>query len=274
MTPDRIVTNAIITLFTFPGAALLLSAAIFGACILVLATTFTRQVAPLKKALQKRLNAVADCVSGDTAERLRASFSRNVGAVHDAMSARDRGSYVLQRAWLDYEQSFVDIEPEVVASSSRAGMFFHGAGDPGRAMDWWANIFVAVGLMFTFLGIVAALSQATAAIGAGQDAQVMQKALAGLLEIAAAKFWTSIAGVGASLVLRLYGRRWRTALERLEDELCEVLDAGVRHISPQVIALRQLVELQKLNGLLEQRPVDRAASALAPAPVLAHVREG
>lgn len=266
MSLDHLFNDALIAVFTFPGAAIMLSGVLLSGCIAVLFTTWSRQVRPLRLALLKRVTEVGSCISGDTPERLRASFARNMGAVHGTMSARDKGSYVLQRAWLDYEQSFVDLEPDEIASSTRSEVFFEGAGDPGRAMEWWANIFVALGLMFTFLGIVAALSQATNAIGAGKDASVMQAALAALLGISAAKFWTSIAGVGSSLILRLYGRRWRQSLERLEDELCELLDAGVRHISPQALALRQLKELQALNAALARVSPARGNEAPVEAP--------
>jgi hypothetical protein len=42
----------------------------------------------------------------------------------------------------------------------------------------------------------------------------MQGALINLLTIAATKFWTSIAGVLASIILRLAARRRRQAIER------------------------------------------------------------
>lgn len=247
MSIDHVFSGLLIRLFTFPGAALYLSGSILASAILVLYTAWVRDVAPLRRALLRRVLAMSEQISAGTAERKRASFASNLEEVDRTMAARDPGSYVLQRAWLEYKQSFVQLEPGVIASSAPAGAFFNGAGVGGRAMEWWSNIFVAVGLMFTFLGIVAALGQATIAISSGQDAIAMRSALAGLLGVAAAKFWTSIAGVGTSLILRLYGRRWRTSLERLEDELCSLLDAGIRHISPQAVALRQLTELQELR---------------------------
>ena len=253
MSIDQIVTDGLIAVFTHPGAALTLSGLLFTGCLAVLATTWLRRVRPLTRALLTRIWAVSAYVPRDRADKARSGFARNADAIHDAMMKRGPETYALQRDWLDFQQSFVELEPEAVSSASRAGVFFAGAGDPGRSMEWWANIFVALGLMLTFLGIVAALAQATRAIGVGADQAAMQTALAGLLGVAAAKFWTSIAGVGSSLVLRMVGRRWRDMLEGLEDQLCEVLDAGVRHISPQAIALRQLSELQRLNTLISRQ---------------------
>ncbi len=250
---DHLITSGLIAIFARPGAALLLSGIIFAGAAAVLFSTWIGRVKPLHQALFDRIAAVGGGVSADPAAS-RAAFARNYEAINSAMLARGKGAFPFQRAWLDLQRTFVDLEPGEISSSSRAGVFFGGAGDPGRAMDWWANIFVAIGLMMTFLGIVAALSQATNAIGAGGDATVMQKALASLLAIAAAKFWTSVAGIASSLVMRIVGRRWRVRLEDMEDELCESLDAGVRHISPQALALLQLSELKRIADALARTP--------------------
>jgi hypothetical protein len=248
---DQLVTGLVITIFATPGAALILSGIIFASCAALIFRTEFSVVSPLVGALLKRIEALPRALFSGDPTQARAAFAKNQEAISLAMNQWARPDYPLQRAWLDYQQSFVELEPGVYSSSARAGDFFVGAGDPGRALDWWANIFVAVGLMFTFLGIVAALGQATSAIGSGGDATVMQGALATLLGIAAAKFWTSIAGIGSSLLLRVYARRWRRRLESLEEELCSALDAGVHHISPQAIAAMQLAELRKIAVSLQ-----------------------
>jgi hypothetical protein len=132
--------------------------------------------------------------------------------------------------------------------------YFLGLGAETRVLAWWANIFVAVGLTFTFLGIVAALLKAVQAMGASADPANMQVALVGLLHITAAKFWTSIGGVLSSIVLRVFDRRWQSVTEERLERLCERLERGTVFTSPQQLALAQL-------RLLEARE----PAALAPA---------
>jgi len=66
----------------------------------------------------------------------------------------------------------------------------------------------------TFLGIIAALVGAVTAMGGGADMARMQSALIGLLTITAAKFWTSMGGVLASIILRWVDRRWHSKVQR------------------------------------------------------------
>ena len=245
---EQAAVGLLIAVFSRPGAALMLAMAIFASALLVLARIWWREVRPVSRALSERLSVVSELINspGDASANFAAGFPE----VEKVMMRSQPSAPALNRAWIDYRQTFIQIDDDAISTSTHAGDYFHGAGAAGRSLEWWANIFVAIGLLFTFLGIVAALSQATMAIAAGASADQMQAALAQLLSIAAAKFWTSIAGIGGSLVMRVVGRRWRDRLESEEDELSEALDACVRHVSSQGVALLQLQELQRLVATL------------------------
>ena len=90
----------------------------------------------------------------------------------------------------------------------------------------------------------------------------MQSALINLLSIAATKFWTSIAGVFASIVLRLVARRRRHALEALEAHLFALLDACVRFAPPEKVMLEQLAVLNRIEAALGRAPADTARAGL------------
>ena len=248
MDMEQAAVGLLIALFSRPGSALLLAMGIFGFALVVLGVTWWREVRPLARALLNRILVVGGIAI--SRQGAAGEFARQFEAVQQAMMRAQPAAPDLQRGWIEYRQTFVELEPEAISTSAHAGDFFGGAGRAGRTLEWWANIFVAIGLLFTFLGIVAALSQATRAIDSGGGAAQMQAALGALLSIAAAKFWTSVAGIAASLLLRIVGRRWRDALEGYEAELCEGLDACVTHISPQSVALQQLQELRRLGALL------------------------
>ncbi len=260
MNMEQAAVGLLIALFSHPGTALLLALGIFACSLLILARIWWLEVRPMARALFERLTVVNGLVNAPGTAS--ANFARQFDDVEKVMMRSQPSAPTLNRAWIDYRQTFIQIDDDAISTSTHAGDYFLGAGAVGRTMEFWANIFVAIGLLFTFLGIVAALSQATAAIAAGASADQMQAALAQLLSIAAAKFWTSIAGIGSSLVLRIVGRRWRASLEQEEDQLSEALDACVRHVSPQSVALLQLQELQRLVSALA--PAARPA-ALEPA---------
>jgi hypothetical protein len=77
---------------------------------------------------------------------------------------------------------------------------------PGlKMMGSVPGYFVGVGLLLTFVGLVLALQQASAAVSSN-DANGMQIATRQLLKVATFKFATSIAGLGSSIVLSIFFR--------------------------------------------------------------------
>jgi hypothetical protein len=78
----------------------------------------------------------------------------------------------------------------------------------------------------------------------------MQGALINLLTIAATKFWTSIAGVLASIILRLAARRRRQLIEAQEAHFFALLDACVRFAPPEKVMLEQLTVLGRIEAAL------------------------
>ncbi len=148
-------------------------------------------------------------------------------------------------------------------ATARPEDYFLHLGDETRVLAWWANIFVAIGLTFTFLGIVAALLKAVQAMGASADPANMQVALVALLHITAAKFWTSIGGVLSSIILRVFDRHWHSSIDRRLQRLCDRIEAGTVLVSPQRIAAEQLVEARRQNDLLAGRAAPVATPAVA-----------
>jgi hypothetical protein len=102
------------------------------------------------------------------------------------------------------------------------------------------------------LGVVAALSEATSVLGSSSDPNVMQSALSGLLTITATKFWTSIAGVSASIIMRIYERRWTVKIEKLVDDLCIRVDQRIPPITPGMLAGEQFAEVRAQTQLLTE----------------------
>jgi hypothetical protein len=96
-------------------------------------------------------------------------------------------------------------------------------GPNPRWLGTAADSFIGLGLVFTFLGLVAALGAASETIATGEaDAQ---SALLGLLGAASVKFFTSVAGVGGALILRLWQAFWISRVADASSQLSDEMDA-------------------------------------------------
>lgn len=108
-------------------------------------------------------------------------------------------------------------------------VWFSANALPGRGYEqWcatWAGVFLTVGLLFTFIGLSAALLKVGGIDGA--DSAAMKAAITGILGVSSAKFITSIAGliayIGFSLVTRRYQSSQQQAIAALAD--------AVQHLS-------------------------------------------
>lgn len=133
----------------------------------------------------------------------------------------------LALAWHQYRRTLSQSPSGVYQSPYRPRAFFLPAVRPGGGLDFAANIFVAFGLLATFVGLVAGLTFAAGGMESGNPG-AMQAAITDLLAASASKFVTSIAGVGLSIVLRIAGRllvaRERSAL----NSFCNTLEAAIR----------------------------------------------
>lgn len=113
--------------------------------------------------------------------------------------------------------------------------------------------FIVIGLILTFLGLVAALSSASVIFDGG-DNEGMKAALAALLATAGAKFLASVGGLGASLIQSLSQnlsvRKGAAALSKFNDQLEQRLSyASIERIAADQygLAQRQSVRLENLE---------------------------
>lgn len=174
----------------------------------------------------------------------------------------------LKHAWLEYSETLLPRhhDTKVVESTVRPGDFISltEAEHAGLRLKWFhglSNIFVGLGLLFTFIGLVAALYFAAQAInsagGMGKidpaaQTQVMQSALAQLLGAATFKFWTSIAGLGSSIVLACIYRVATRWLEAQFDRLCREIERCTLTVTPELLSHRQYEELREQSAQLKE----------------------
>ncbi len=237
------VTDLVVALFSQPGVALWLAAAILAFAIYLIASSSWLEQGPLVRALIERCNLLSSS-GGPT------GFARQFAAL-DQRFASSSSPPALVRGWKAYRALLAVAEDGGLAAAFPAAEVFEPLDEPARTLEWWANILVAVGLMVTFLGIVAALSETSLAIAASGGATGgAEHALLGLLAIAATKFWTSIAGVLSSILLRLVARHRRRRIEALQADLFQTLDSSVNFAPPERVMFDQLTVLRRIESLL------------------------
>lgn len=185
----------------------------------------------------------------------------------DDFDAMMRKSKLLGHGWSEYKETMLLQEKNSgpIEITVRPSDFINltELGHTGLSTQWFHNIpgiFVGFGLLFTFIGLVAALyfaSQAIHAVGgesvdAAQQTVKMQGALAQLLGAATFKFWTSIAGLGSSIFLGMVYRYGVRRLDNLLNTLCHEIERCTLTVTPEMLANRQLDELREQSAQLKE----------------------
>lgn len=186
-------------LFRDENVAPALALIIFGSA-LALCFLFLFDSTYIRVQVRRRVRAVRRIKS-------RAEFAERLPQVEKLML----GTKYLRHSWQEFRETLIEpsVEDEgssrVVLNTARPQNYFNTA-EAGlrfplyRAMP---NLLVGIGLLLTFFGLVTALYFTTAAIKGAADLAASQDALRNLLYAASFKFYTSIAGLGGSIVLTL-----------------------------------------------------------------------
>lgn len=235
------VTSLVVTLFAAPGVALWLAGGLLAFALGLILRGAWMGYRPMRAALNERWNKLSSL-------DVRRLDMERFDAVDRVFTHAEVP--VLAAGWAHYRSLLTVQADGRLATSIRAADAFDHLDEPSRTLEWWANILVATGLMVTFLGIVAALSEATATMGQGASSAVAEGALMGLLTIAATKFWTSIAGVLGSIILRVTARFWRKAIETEARQVFSLLDNAVLFMPPEKALLEQLRSLNRIESAL------------------------
>jgi hypothetical protein len=137
---------------------------------------------------------------------------------------------------------------------------------PARFFAAAHGYFIGIGLVLTFIGLVAALKFAATGV-ASSDLAVAKDALDALLAAAAFKFMTSIVGLGSSLALSIAARSATYAVESAALGLARDLERAMEPIFSECVAYdefaatrAQLGQLQRIETGLTQVALQRPAA--------------
>lgn len=220
-----------------------------------LAAFFVRQqakkrVVPYLAAVRERIDALQSALGTDRdPDAERRTFAENYIEVSGAMGTEQEGAHNLVQAWREFQESMVDESASPVRNTNRPSAFFNRAAPKLTVLHFASNIFVGVGLILTFLGLIVALN--TAAQNMGEDITAAKLSLEHLLTVAGAKFFTSVAGLGASIWLRFTEYNLSKKIRRDTDLICELLERGLLYVSPQRLAVEQLDVLREQRDQLK-----------------------
>jgi len=203
------------------------------------------------KAAHRRIEAIRESLGSDPdpgAERR--SFAENYLRLSAAMHEDGPGAHGLVLAWRQFQEAMVGEDSVPIRNTSRPTAFFNRTAPKQTNLTFASNIFVGAGLILTFLGLIVALNTAAHGMSDG-DVNVAKQSLQALLVVAGAKFFTSVAGLGASIWLRFTEHGLSTRVRHETDLICDLLERGLLYVSPQGLAAEQLDVLREQRDQLK-----------------------
>nr|WP_294529494.1 hypothetical protein [uncultured Rhodopila sp.] len=123
---------------------------------------------------------------------------------------------------------------------------------PGRGYEKWATtmagVSLTVGLLFTFVGLSAALFQVG---GAGADTNQLRLAIAEILQISSAKFITSMAGIVAFIAWTLVARAHASSQAKAVQAFAAGVQQLTAYTTPEALLLEQVEQSREQNERLK-----------------------
>jgi predicted nucleic acid-binding Zn-ribbon protein len=214
--------------------------------------------------VRKRVRALEKAILSHR-DNPRRGFVENWQAIDTAMLDRSASGLTstskrLRVAWEEFRETLVDLDKPEIRSTQRPQEFFSSSVRAPTWLDFCANLFVGAGLCLTFVGLVAALKEASTGLQETSDALATQAALTHLLLVASTKFITSIVGVFLSIILKIVDRLLERWVNGGINRLCGLIEEGLHHITPQGLATEQLVELRQQTAQLKSFATELAVA--------------
>ncbi len=204
-------------------------------------------------------------------------FSAHFGDVHSVLS----GNESLGRSWEEFEETLIhpleDIDDpsyRVFRNTKRPSEFFISSHFLGRISPFFKpEDFIGIGLLLTFLGLVAALVEAGTGLNASGDTAGMKEVILTLLATAGGKFIASIGGVLGSLVVSITHHRLSDSVNRKIGLFSDALEERLIFDSAEKIAAdqyghmkRQTANLERLSNEIAVAIGDKIENAMSRMP--------
>jgi hypothetical protein len=189
---------------------------------------------------------------------------------------------VFHNAWAEFDETvIIETEKERITTSKRPHDYFneHSIISPRinlRLLHAVPNYLVGLGLLFTFIGLIAAIHFAAAGLGSPDGGK---QALKDLLQMASVKFFSSITGLLCSILLSIIQKRWLNALNKKIYAICrkieeltnsitieQLLFDGRKDQQEQTSTLKHLATeiAMQISGALAEKLPSSVALAMQP----------
>lgn len=160
--------------------------------------------------------------------------------IYERVSAELAAAPLIGPRWREYRDSLLvpTEENRPVRSTGRAdlwfdsGALFRAAGTDLRYHAALPNLLVGAGLLFTFIGLAAALGTAGGIVAGGATQAERNASLQSLLDTASFKFITSLVGMSLSIAYALLRKNCLKRADAAVDGFLAALDARVPLITP------------------------------------------
>lgn len=188
---------------------------------------------------------------------LNAKDAKDFTQQFDVIDASFKQNSLLKRHWEEYTETMIpplegvdDNSYQVFRNTKRPQEFFTAEAVLHDVRPWVdGERLIGFGLLFTFIGLIAALSKASGAFNGDENITI---ALATLLSTAGAKFLASIGGLSGSILQSLMSNKCISiSIERLS-HLNDMLEERLNYVSVERIAADQYGHAQRQTARLEQ----------------------
>ncbi len=244
-------------LFTVAGFAPLLAFCMVAATLLIGLRVYFWHSRPGKTDLQK-VSKVLSTIQGQQ------DFTNRYGEV-DALLSETK---ILKHGWEEFRETLVfpsdQDKIQVIRNTVRPGFYLHVSEIENtlrlKRIHFVSNLLIGIGLLLTFIGLVAALTEAGAAIGANTTNGDFQEPIKKLLAVAAFKFWTSVSGLGCSIGLRIFYEVQHNNIKSLLSQINSSIERGLQFVTPEFLAVEHLREAQEQSAAMKRFSTDVAVS--------------
>lgn len=166
-------------------------------------------------------------------------------------------------AWAEFVETLILPEPESgdpIRNTSEVSRYLNDATIvfPRISSGFYQavpNLLTGVGILGTFLGLAAGVGAAKSGLSS-EDPRQITAALQQLLGGASLAFWTSIVGIGCSILFVFVERFASRGLHKALDKWVGAIEARVERITSEGVALEQLDQAKRATKQLERFNTD------------------
>ena len=209
---------------------------------------FSHQLGPVKRDLSRATNTVT-----------RTSADESTFATEFHSIQKDLGeNATLHHAWSEFDEVLLKdgwSDPPKIKNAQSPGDYFHRVSVTSnrinlRYFNTFPNILTGLGILGTFVGLVAGIYLAGEGLGSS-DPEQMQSALQELLSGASLAFFTSIAGLSSSIGFNIFEKRSLHRLDGAIFRFVDALDARLERVTVESLASEQLDQSRQQTRTLE-----------------------